>query len=109
MSQTSDTKIALNDCVDYALRFAIADDYGVIDRPANTSIAQFNLSALLDHLSAEQQHDIYAILDGDGFICGNTDPQAIAAILSALSALHSDFVAPTFEHDEHLEILICTR
>lgn len=68
MSQTSDTKIALSDCVDYALRFAIADDCGVIDRPVNASIVQFNLSALLDHMNAEQQHDIYAILDDDGFI-----------------------------------------
>lgn len=109
MSQTSDTKIVQNDCVDYALRFARADDYGVIDRPTNTSIAQFNLSALLDHLSAEQQHDIYAILDDDGFICGASHPQAIAAILSALSALHSDFVAPTLEHGERLEILICAQ
>ena len=103
MPQTSNATTAQGDSVDYKLRFAIADDYGVIDRPVHTPV--FMLSALLPHLTAEQGHDLYALVDDDGFICGASDPQAIDAILSALSTIHPDFVAPTFEHGEHLEIL----
>lgn len=109
MLKTVDNKADQSDTVDYALRFAFADDYGLIDRPVNASVSAFTLGALLPHLSFAQRHDIYALLDDDGCICGASDPQAVNAILSALSALHDDFVAPTFEHGEHLEVLVCTE